>query len=215
MILFARDRPPTSPHVNPYWPAIHSNPPSHTPFFLQRHPTSYRGAATGQPSITGTIPSSTPTRSVHIALRSLATPSDPVHGHFSSLLESPNEKQGTRHSSDSAGSEFSLWSDTGDLAEQLADEEDPLRIKLRDSVDDQVFAASGSRPRPRQPKRVRYLNQTHLERKTTNPGVEKEAIEIPQPVARYISRAEKLIAIIMTQDRERSQMHGLTGKPLL
>ncbi|SLM34351.1 mfs monosaccharide transporter [Lasallia pustulata] len=180
-------------------------------------PKQPRGAATGQPTITGTIPSSTPLRPVHIALRSLAPPSNPVHGHLSSLFESPNEKQGTRQSSDSAASEFSLWSDTGDLAEQLAGEEDPLRIKLRDSVDGQVFAASGSRPRPRprQPKRVHYLSQTHLERKTTNPGVDKEAIEIPQPVSRYISRAEKLIAIVMTQDRERSQMHGLTGKPLL
>lgn len=41
VIHFARDRPPTSPHVNPYWPAIHSNPPSHTPFFptTSRQPT--------------------------------------------------------------------------------------------------------------------------------------------------------------------------------
>lgn len=183
--------------------------------YLRRHPTTYRGAATGQPTITGTIPSSTPLRPVNIALRSLATPSNPIDGHSASLLESTNEKQGSRHSSDSAGSEFSLWSDTGDLAEQLADEEDPLRIKLRESFDGELVGASGSRPRPRQPKRVHYLNQSHIERKTTNPGIDKEAIEIPQPVSRYISRAEKLIAIVMTRDRERSQMHGLTGKPLL
>lgn len=207
-------RAPPAPTVNPYWPAIHSSLPSHTlPFNDVR--TTYRGAATGQPTITGTIPSSTPLRPVNIALRSFATPSNPIDGHSASLLESTIEKQGTRHSFDSAGSDFSLWSDTGDLAEQLADEEDPLRIKLRDSVDGELWGASGSRPRPRQPKRVHYLHQSHIERKTTNPGVDKEAIEIPEPVSRYISRAEKLIAIVMTRDREQSQMHGLTGKPLL
>ena len=186
-----------------------------TQAFLQRHPTTYRGAATGQPTITGTIPSSTSHRPVNIALRSLITPSNPIDGHSASLLEPTNEKQGSRHSSDSAGSDFSLWSDTGDLAEQLADEEDPLRINLRESVDGGLLGAFGSQSRPRQPKRVHYLNQTLPERKATNPGVDKEAIEIPQPVSRYISRAEKLIAIVMTRDRERSQMHGLTGKPLL
>ena len=194
--------------VDPFQPTV-------TQAFLQRHLPTDRGAATGQPTITGIIPSSTPLRPVNIALRTLATPWNAIDGHPASLLESTNEKQGTRHSSDSAGSDFSLWSDTGDLAEQLADEEDPLRIKLRESVDDEIFGASGSRPRARQPKRVHYPSQTHLERKTTNPGVEKEAIEIPQPASRYISRAEKLIAIIMTRDRQGSLMHGLTGKPLL
>lgn len=123
-----------------------------------------------------------------------------------------NEKRGSRHSSDSAGSDFSLWSDTGDLAEQLADEEDPLRINLRGSLEEDQGL---SRPRERHPKKIHYANHNHLDHKTTNPGVNKEAIEIPNPPARKIGRAETTLAVIMTGDRQKAQMHGLTGKPLL
>ena len=126
-----------------------------------------------------------------------------------------NEKKGTRRSSDSAGSSFSLWSDTGDLAEQLANEEDPLRIRLRESLDEQTLGRSNSSPLHKLPKHVHYLQDTHLEHKTTNPGLNKEAIEIPSPPARQIGRTEKILAVIMTGDRQRSQMHGLTGRPLL
>ena len=48
-----------------------------------------------------------------------------------------------------------------------------------------------------------------------NLGVEKEAIEIPVPRPRYISRVEKVVAVVMTGEREASQMRGLTGKALL
>ena len=131
------------------------------------------------------------------------------------MLESTNEKEGNRHSSDSAGSEFSLWSDTGDLAEQLADEEDPLQIKLRESFEDENLGWSQSRSRGRQPKRVRYSQQDNLERKTINPGLDKEAIKIPEPAPRQITRIEAVLATIMTGNRSASQTHGLTGKPLL
>ena len=125
-----------------------------------------------------------------------------------------DEKEGLRHrrSSDSAGSDFSLWSDTGDLAEQLADEEDPLRINLRGSIDDD---SGRSRPRERRSKHVHYPSHNHLEHKRTNPGVNKEAIEIPNPPQRKIGLVERLLAIIMTGNRQRAQTHGLTGKPLL
>lgn len=173
------------------------------------------GAATGQPNITVTIPSLHSSRPAAIPLRSIPTSLHRLDDHSAPLLETNDEKAEPRPSSDSAGSGFSLWSDTGDLAEQLADEEDPLRIRLRDSLDEEVFGGSAARARGRQPKRVRYLQQTHLERKITNPGVDKEAIEIPNPAPRRISRAEKALATIMTGDRAASQMHGLTGKPLL
>ena len=126
-----------------------------------------------------------------------------------------NEKKGNRLSSDSAGSDFSLWNDTGDLAEQLADEEDPLRIRLRESVDDQGLGRSHTSPFYRRPKHVHYSSHTQLNHRITNPGLSKEAIEIPNPPARQIGRTEKALAIIMTGDRQRSRTHGLTGKPLL
>ena len=126
-----------------------------------------------------------------------------------------NEKKVNRRSSDSAGSDFSFWSDTGDLAEQLANEEDPLRIRLRESSDDPGLGRSNSNPLHRRLKHVHYLQNTHPELKATNPGLNKEAIEIPNPPARKIGRTEKALAVIMTGDRQRSQMHGLTGRPLL
>jgi hypothetical protein len=130
-------------------------------------------------------------------------------------LESKSgEKQAPRRSSDSFGSEYSYLGDTGDIAEQL-EEEDPLHIKIRASLDEEAHSRTPSRQRGRPRKRVQYLQQDHLYRKTTNPGVDKEAIHIPEPTGRYISSAEKLIALIMTGDSRESRVHGLTGKPLL
>ncbi|KAL9047000.1 MAG: hypothetical protein Q9214_000317, partial [Letrouitia sp. 1 TL-2023] len=181
---------------------------SHSDYYT--YPYSTLGCV-GQPAITGIIPSST---STNIPLRNLTSPGHPSDDHSTSLLQETNEKA-SRHSSDSAGSDFSLWSDTGDLAEQLANEEDPLQIKLRESFDGEVLGSSESRPRGRAPKHVTYLPQDHLHRKKTNPGIDKEAIQVPDPPPRQISRTEKVLAIIMTGDRSRSQTHGLTGKPLL
>ncbi|KAI4274443.1 MAG: hypothetical protein L6R38_006102 [Xanthoria sp. 2 TBL-2021] len=166
-----------------------------------------------QPTITGIIPPST---SVPIPLRNLGRGSSrhSPDDHSTSLLQESNEKA-RRHSSDSAGSDFSLWSDTGDLAEQLADEEDPLQIKLRDSFDPELLNRPGSKPRAATPKHVHYIPHDHLERKTTNPGIDKEAIQIPEPPPRQIGRTEYCLAIIMTGNRSKSQSHGLTGKPLL
>ncbi|KAI9699376.1 MAG: hypothetical protein M1836_002987 [Candelina mexicana] len=137
------------------------------------------------------------------------------------LRQSSNEKQTdlrasyTPRSSESAGSEFSLWSDTGDLAEQLADEEDPLQIKLRGSLDDEVFGGS-SRQRAKHQKRVHYRESQELRVKEGHhAGVDKEKIEIPSPPPRKISPTEKFLAGIMSGDRGDSQMHGLTGKPLI
>lgn len=165
------------------------------------------------PSNTVTIPSSTLYDSASIPLRSLSSPSQPREEPSAALLT--EKKKVNRLSSDSAGSDFSLWSDTGDLAEQLANEEDPLRIRLRGSFDDPGFGRSHTSPLYRRPKHVHYSPRTQLSHKTTKPGLSKEAIEIPNPPARQIGRTEKVLAIIMTGDRQRSRTHGLTGKPLL
>ncbi|KAL8936137.1 MAG: hypothetical protein Q9211_004336 [Gyalolechia sp. 1 TL-2023] len=164
-----------------------------------------------KPAITGTIPPST---SVPIPLRNLGSAPHPPDEHSISLLHEPTEKA-RRHSSDSAGSDFSLWSDTGDLAEQLANEEDPLQIKLRESLDREVLGDPGTKPPTKSSRHVHYLPQDHPEQEKTNAGIDKEAIQIPEPPPRQISRTEYFLAIVMTGDRSRSASHGLTGKPLL
>ena len=170
-------------------------------------------AAICQPTVTGTIPSSIPPSPAAIPLRTLPPPSDPRREHTGGVPDSTNEKR--RLSSESATSEFSRWSDTGDLAEQFADEEDPLQINLRDSFENQTGGTRKSRPQGRHSKQVRHLQHKRLDRKTIKPGVDKEAIEIPSPLPRRISRTEKLLATIMTGNRPASHTHGLVGKPLL
>ena len=172
-----------------------------------------RGLTCSSPlDITATIPSSISYRPASIQLRNIPTS---LHRLDDQSASPVNEKPDTRSSFASARSDSSLWSDTGDLAEQLADEDDPLNIRLRDSLDEELFGGSAGRARGPAPKRVRYLQQDHLERKITHPGVDKEAIQIPSPLPRRISRTEKALATIMTGNRAASQMHGLTGKPLL
>lgn len=169
-----------------------------------------------QPLTTGTIPSSKPLSSVSIPLRALTSPAQQRDDHSAPLIESTDEKHWGRRSTDSAGSEFSLWSDTGDLAEQLADEEDPLQIKLRESADGGAVGGSArARGGGLHHKQVRYAPQDHLHRTTTKQGIDKEAIQIPDPGPRQIGRVEKVIATAMTGNRQRSLSHGLTGKPLL
>ena len=120
-------------------------------------------------------------------------------GRRSSLSRSPSD------------SDFS-WSDTGDLAEQIG-EEDPLQIKLRDSLDEEVFSSSRPR-RGSRAKQVRYReDHDEREQRRYNRGVAKEDIRIPSPGPRKISRVEQALASMMSGGER--QMHGLTGKPLV
>jgi hypothetical protein len=184
-------------------------PPSPRP---PTFPQAQRTAA--QQSTTVTIPSQNPPRRpANIPLRTLssaASRSDPLSERL--LASQSDEKQGRRSSlsrSSSPSSEFS-WSDTGDLAEQLADAEDPLRIQLPAYLGDQVFGGSSRRPTRR---KIRYNASEAVERKEYHPGLAKEEIEIPNPAPRYITRGEHILAAIMSGGER--QMHGLTGKPLV
>lgn len=94
----------------------------------------------------------------------------------------------------------------------MADAEDPLQIKLRASLDEQVFGASSKRASRH--KKVRYHDQNDdFELKEYQPGLVKEEIEVPSPAPRYISKAEHILAAIMSGGER--QMHGLTGKALV
>jgi len=160
------------------------------------------------------IPSPKPSRRpANIPLRTLPRPGSPSSQDTALLREQSDEKQGRRSSlsrSSSPSSDLS-WSDTGDLALQLG-EEDPLQLQLRESLDEHVFGRAsrrGSRPR-----RVRYHEDTgDTEDKEYHRGIVKEDIPIPNPAPRTISRAEQTLAAIMSGGER--QMHGLTGRPLV
>jgi hypothetical protein len=85
----------------------------------------------------------------------------------------------------------------------LAEVEDPLKIKLRESLDREVFG--GSSRRHTRPKKAKYQEDSFHN--------VKEDIAIPIPGPRKISRAENIIASIMVGGER--QMHGLTGRPLV
>jgi hypothetical protein len=156
------------------------------------------------------VPSYNSRRPANIPLHTLGS-SARQHDADSAHLLDNQDKSSERSSFDtpSEGSDdFSLWSDTGDLVDQLADQEDPLRIQLRESLE-------GARPqRHRRPqKRVRY--QDGITEKSGPGGIRKEDIEIPDPGPRTISKAERILAAIMAPRDGPSRIHGLHGKKLM
>jgi len=135
------------------------------------------------------------------------------------LTSAVDEKDGTEreraYSSATESDDFSLWSDTGDIAEQLADDEDPLRIEL-DPLNSQGRNLNPSGRGTARKNRVTFQPQGRSEGESTNAGVDKEAISIPNPAPRKISRAEKVLALIMApSDTQTARTRGLVGKPLL
>lgn len=182
---------------------------------MNRPNTHYAEGLLRYSSKTFTIPSITPSRRpANIPLRTFSSTAESSH-HKSTAPAEANEKlvrSSLSSSSDSVDSELSSWSDTGDLGEQLADFEDPLEIKLRESLDREVFG--GSSRRHIRIKRTKYQDHSsHREIKNDNhAGFAREDIEIPNPGHRKISRVETIIANIMAGER---QMHGLTGRPLV
>lgn len=105
--------------------------------------------------------------------------------------------------------DFSLWSDTGDLVDQLEDE-DPLAARLNPSLD---------RGRTRQSKRVRYANEKHHQHQhpSQHSGVvkRKEDISVPTPPSRPLNWGQRLLVRTMAPNDSSSRMHGLHGKKLI
>jgi hypothetical protein len=181
------------------------------PFRSPTEPRSWSWAAPQQPAIFK-IPSLSQNhrRPANIPLHTLSSSARPREQDSAYLLDD-HDKDSTRSSFDtpSSDSDLSLWSDTGDLVDQLADQEDPLRIRLRESLED------GRAPRHRrQQKRARFQSQDGLNEKRTAP-LRLEDIEIPDPGLRTISKAEKILAAIMAPNDGPSRIHGLHGKKLM
>lgn len=175
------------------------------------------GAAPSQHPLLPIIPSSSQSRRpANIPLHTLSFASRPPVARSSSYHNPHDEKSRDRrasYSSDSADSNFSLWSDTGDLVDQLADAEDPLRIR----PPAQGPSSSSKRSRSRGAKHVHYEPGESYNDKPSRSGVvkRKEDIPIPEPVRRPISRGERFLVLLMAADDGPSRMHGLHGKKLM
>ena len=126
--------------------------------------------------------------------------------HSSSPIESTSEKDCrlSSSSSRSAQSDFSVWSDTGELTEQLVD--DPLQARLKKSLGQRLLGRGH-----RKHAQVHYPSDLG----ETRSGIDKEKIKVPSPQPRRISRAERILATIMSPRGQNGHMHGLVGKPLL
>ena len=102
-----------------------------------------------------------------------------------------------------------------------------MRRRLDQNVLDDDFLAGvfdkrhskhgrGRRRDKKKQKHVRYEESSGSSRSSSRQGraaISKEAIRVPTVAHRKTSRAERLLAAIMTGGT--SSIHGLTGKPLL
>ncbi|KAI5467010.1 hypothetical protein BGZ63DRAFT_398625 [Mariannaea sp. PMI_226] len=117
-----------------------------------------------------------------------------------------------RHPSDS-GSESS-WTDTGDIGDQL-DDNDPVRLQISHDIEEELLAGVQRRHNPNK-KRVRIQDDPRRRRQSHSRSpitIDKEAIEIPHVSPRRPSRGERCIGAIMAGHT--GSIHGLTGKALL
>lgn len=120
-------------------------------------------------------------------------------------------------SSSNSDSDFDDWTDTGDIAEQLADEEDPLRLRLQDTSlkNDGLLTGLINNKKQNKTKRVQFRRSVSAHSDAYSkeqPGVvSKDSIEIPNVAPRRPSRAARILSLIMPG----TGVHGLTGKPLM
>jgi sugar porter (SP) family MFS transporter len=125
------------------------------------------------------------------------------------------EKELRRDSYSTASDDFSLWSDTGDLAEQAHDDDNLFELDPLNS-EGQPLHSRGRYGGGRK-KKVTFRRQDHLPGSHSHAGVvDKEAILIPTPPPRQIPTAEKVLALIMSPGNiQKAKAKGLVGKPLL
>ncbi|WPH00948.1 Hypothetical protein R9X50_00378200 [Acrodontium crateriforme] len=113
---------------------------------------------------------------------------------------------------DNYSDDFSLFSDTGDLVDQLAEAEDPSADRIRTSLDHHQSRRGRS-----QKKRVRYATASASEKSNASrPAQRKEDIRIPSPPPQRLTWGQRLLAaVIMPREDGSSRMHGLHGQKLI
>ncbi|CAK4029891.1 MFS glucose transporter mfs1-like [Lecanosticta acicola] len=128
-------------------------------------------------------------------------------------------RSGSFDTTDNDEDAASDWSDTGDLVDQLADEEDPLAARLRETLDESEQQKQARRGRNRQSKKVRYASDVHNSEKEKQQAgfvARKEDIRVPSPPPKPIGWGPRLLARVMSPGEDGpSRMHGLHGKKLI
>ena len=187
-------------------------------YFLSVCPRQDSGSSTNTAKIPSHDDNDKSFRPANIPLHTLSSSSRYSRHQPASGEDALDEKRGrSRPSSVASDSDFSLWSDTGDLVDELPDDEaDPLTNRLRDSWDPDAASPTHRHTRSKQ-KRVRYTSSTggYKEDRHSRAPRRKEDIPIPNPSPRVISKAQLILAAIMAPRDGPSRMHGLHGKKLL
>ncbi|RMJ14938.1 hypothetical protein CDV36_005377 [Fusarium kuroshium] len=125
----------------------------------------------------------------------------------------PDAARSQRRRSYSGSGSESSWTDTGDIGEQLADN-DPVRLQLSTEIEDELLAGVQRRHKNHNQKRVRIQDSHHRHHSRSHSAlIDKEAIEVPDFNPRGPTRGERIIGTIMSG--RTGSIHGLTGKPLL
>ncbi|KAG6308149.1 hypothetical protein E4U45_002149 [Claviceps purpurea] len=158
------------------------------------------------PTNSSRLPSNIPLRALH------TRPHIDQESQSASLLgvSNPALPSQTRLSS---GSESS-WTDTGDIGDQPADDNDPVRLQLPDELEKELLPGVQKRS-SKHHKKVRIDDDLpHYHSQSIPPVlIDKEAIEIPLIQPRRPSRAERCIGAVMSG--QSGSIHGLTGKALI
>ncbi|GAB0134991.1 hypothetical protein EsDP_00003343 [Epichloe bromicola] len=162
------------------------------------------------------IPSTNPSRlPSNIPLRTLPTRSDIDQDSQSASLLGFSNPARSSQARPSSGSESS-WTDTGDIGDQLADDNDPVRLQLPDELEQELLAGVQKR-QSKHEKKVRIhapSPQRYHRAESIHPiPIDKEAIDIPPIKSLRPSRAERCIGAIMSG--RSGSVHGLTGKALI
>lgn len=164
------------------------------------------------PKIASTNPSRLPS---NIPLRTLPTRLDIDQDSQSASLLGFSNPARSSQARLSSGSESS-WTDTGDIGDQFADDNDPVRLQLPDELEQELLAGVQKRQSKPQ-KRVRIHDpspQRYHRSESIHPApIDKEAIDIPPIKPPRPSRAERCLGAIMSG--RSGSVHGLTGKALM
>lgn len=148
----------------------------------------------------------------NIPLRTLPSRTSSDNNAASASLLPTNHHHGNSARRSSFGSESS-WTDTGDIGEQL-DEDDPVRLQLPDTVEDELLAGVSGRQRRQKKVRIYEPSPKRYDRSSSRPRtIDKEAIQIPNVRPPRPSVGQRFVGFIMAGPS--GAIHGLTGKALL